>query len=116
MAAQCTGMNRGLTSVAQDVELNVKVGEDINYNVNVEGATAYKANLRVDTALPEGLEFDDGALTGKLDHVGLYRVDVIATTANGKKAVKIVINVAPEDSDQEHELGKRLLLRPLRLV
>ena len=104
MAAQCTGMNRGLTSVAQDVELNVKVGEDINYNVNVEGATAYKANLRVDTALPEGLEFDDGALTGKLDHVGLYRVDVIATTANGKKAVKIVINVAPEDSEYNEDL------------
>ena len=104
MAAQCTGMNRGLTSVAQEVEINAKVGEDINYNVEVSGATAYKANLRVDTALPEGLEFDNGALTGKLDHVGLYRVDVIATVGNSKQAVKLIINVTPNDSEYDEDL------------
>ena len=81
-----------------------KVNEDINYDVSVDGATAYKANLRVDTALPEGLEFDDGNLSGKLAHVGLYRVDVIATVGNAKKAVKIVINVTPDDNEYSDDL------------
>ena len=86
-------MNRGLTSVAQDVELNVKVNEDIDYDVNVEGATEYKANLRVDTVLPEGLEFENGNLSGKLAHVGLYRVDVIATVGTWIWYVKNCLNV-----------------------
>ena len=103
MAAQCTGMNRGLTAVDKEVELTYKINEDIDYEVEVEGATSYKANLRVDTSLPEGLEFDDGYLTGKLAHVGLYRVDVIATIEDGnnvtKKAVKLIINVVPDESE-----------------
>ena len=104
MAAQCTGMGRGLTGVDSEVEINAKVNEDINYNVDVAGATEYKANLRVDTVLPEGLEFEDGALTGKLAHVGLYRVDVIATVGSSKKAVKIVINVVPDEAEYNEDL------------
>ena len=104
MAAQCTGMNRGLTPVVDEIQIDAKVNEDINYDVEVDGATEYKANLRVDTVLPEGLEFKDGNLSGKLAHVGLYRVDVIATTASGKKAVKLVINVAPDEAEYNEDL------------
>jgi hypothetical protein len=104
MAAQCTGMNRGLTPVIDEIQIDAKVNEDINYDVEVDGATEYKANLRVDTVLPEGLEFKDGNLSGKLAHVGLYRVDVIATTASGKKAVKLVINVAPDEAEYNEDL------------
>ena len=104
MAAQCTGMNRGLTGVDKEVQINAKVNENIDYDVEVDGATEYKANLRVDTALPEGLEFSDGKLSGKLAHVGLYRVDVIAVTSSGKKAVKLVINVVPDEAEYNEDL------------
>ena len=105
MAAQCTGMNRGLTPVDSEMEVTVKVNEDIDLDVEVDGASEYKANLRVDTVLPEGLEFNEfGNLTGKLAHVGLYRVDVIATVGNAKKAVKVVINVIPDEAEYNEDL------------
>jgi hypothetical protein len=105
MAVQSEGFSRGITKVAEGDEriIDVKLGEDINYSIDKSGATAYKLNYRVD--LPEGLEFDEnGNLSGSLDHVGLYRLDVIATVGSSKAGIKLLINVSPEESEYDENL------------
>ena len=99
-----------MVEVADEIQLNYKPGQQFSYKIAnpnvgdeeepVEFETAeYKLNDRI--VLPEGVEFDDqsGELFGAIEHVGLYRVDIILTNANGQKvAVKLVINVAPKVS------------------
>ena len=101
MAVHSSGMYKGLTLAGDAVELTYNVGESINYDVEVSGATGYRLNDRID--LPEGLEFDNGNLSGKIDHVGLYRIDVIADGST-KKAVKLLINVVPAESEYQEGL------------
>ena len=104
MAVQSSGFARGITKVADGDEkvLEFKLGEDVNYQVEKSGATAYKLNYRVD--LPEGISFENGVLSGKFNHVGLYRIDVIATTGSGSAGIKLLINVVPEESEYDENL------------
>ena len=107
MASQCEGFRRGITKVAEGDEkvLNYLLGEQVNYEVEKEGFTEFRLNDRVE--LPEGFEFENGVLSGKFEHVGLYRVDIIATNDEGEKAgIKLIINVAPKESEySDHQNG-----------
>ena len=102
MAVHSSGMFSGLTIADDPVELTYNIDQDINYDVEVAGATEYKLNDRIE--LPEGLEFDNGNLSGKISNVGLYRIDIIATVGNTKKAVKLMINVVPAESEYQEGL------------
>lgn len=100
MASQCEGFSRGLTDVANNIELTLKVGEEFSQDISIDGASSYKVNARID--LPENVTFDGdtGVLSGKIDHVGLYRIDIIG---NGK-AVQVVINVVADEADFDEDL------------
>ena len=92
--------------VASEKELNFKPGQEFSYQIvnptiededgESEFSTAsYKLNDRV--VLPEGVEFDaeNGVLSGSIEHLGLYRIDLILTDNNNQKvAVKLVINIS----------------------
>ena len=102
MAVHSSGMFKGLTIAGDAVELTYKIDEGISYDVEVEGATEFKLNDRIE--LPEGLEFDNGSLSGKISHVGLYRIDVIATVGSSKKAVKLLINIVPDEAEYDENI------------
>ena len=99
MAVNSAGMFKGLTSVADTREFTYKVGEEFSIDTTIDNATEYKVNARID--LPEGVEFDEsGVLSGKINHVGLYRIDIIG----GSQALQLVINVVPEDAEYDENL------------
>ena len=104
MAVHSSGMFSGLTIADDPVNLTYNIDQEINYDVEVSGATEYKLNDRIE--LPEGLEFEDGNLSGKISHVGLYRIDIIATVGSTKKAVKLMINVVPDEAEYQEGLMK----------
>ena len=86
-------------------EYTFKPGEDIDIDVelpNSEAADSMRINQRCD--LPEGLVFNDGNLSGKIAHVGLYRIDVIANVGSTRKAVKLVINIVPDEAEYDENL------------
>ena len=100
MAVHSSGFKRGLTPVADTKVLDVKIGEEFSEDINFGGHSEYKVNYRCD--LPEGVELlSDGTLSGKIDHVGLYRIDLIA---DGQEALQIVINVTPNESEYDENL------------
>ena len=101
MAINCTGMARGITKVSAQHDLTYKVGEDVDFDVEVDGASSYRLNQRVD--LPDGIEFENGNLSGKFEKVGLYRIDIIAE-GGSKSAVKLLINVVPNESEYDENL------------
>ena len=96
MAVHSAGVFRNLTVVAEEGEITAKLGEDFSYDIETQ-ADEYVVNDRIE--LPEGVTFENGTLSGKIDHVGLYRIDVIAISGSTKQAVKIVVNVVPDDSE-----------------
>ena len=108
MSVHCTGQYRGLTQVIDTVELEYKLGEDINYQVKLpEGdyfADAYRLNNRIE--LPEGLTFEDGVLSGKVDHVGLYRIDVICSGGQKEYAIQLLLRVSPDSAEYDEDYMK----------
>ena len=107
MAVQSSGFDSTMIKVADGDEriINATLGEQFSYSINKSGATAYKLNYRVD--LPEGIEFNNGVLSGEFKHVGLYRVDVIATVGSNKAGIELVINVAPDESEYDETVMTR---------
>ena len=108
MASQCEGFRRGITKVAEgDARvIDVKLNEQVSYAIDKSGATEYKINDRVD--LPEGFTFENGTLSGQFKHVGLYRVDVIATVGSSKAGIKLIFNVSPEESEYDETIMTRV--------
>ena len=107
MSIRCTGGNSGNSNfmlVAGEKELTYKVNEDINYKVELTG-TAYRLNQRV--VLPEGLALnaETGVVSGKLAHVGLYRIDIIV---NEQQAFKLVINVVPDEAEYDETIMEQI--------
>ena len=108
MSIRCTQGNSNdsnFTLVDNTQEVEYKVGESIDIDAQLsDGSTAdsYRINQRCD--LPKGLTFNNGNLSGKIDEVGLYRIDIIAETGNTRKAIKIVIAVVPDDSEFDDNL------------
>ena len=107
MASQCEGFRRGITKVAEGDEkvINATLGE-FSYQVEKTGATEFKVNDRV--TLPEGFTFENGVLAGEFKHVGLYRVDIIATVGSSKAGIKLLINVVPNESEYNESLMTRV--------
>ena len=106
MAVNSSGVDRNMLKVEDSNvhELNYKAGEDIQYDIDVQ-ADSYKLNNRIE--LPEGLTFENGSLTGKFANIGLYRIDVIATSGSNKIPVRLVINVTPNESEYNEDLMER---------
>ena len=108
MSIRCTGgnsNNSNFTLVNNTMEYEYKVGEQINLDVELadgEQADSMRLNQRVD--LPKGLTFDNGTLSGKIDEVGLYRIDIIANVGSARKAIKVVLNVVPDDAEFKDDL------------
>ena len=117
MFIRCTGGNSNNSNFTQAVnfgssenpewakEYTFKPGEDIDIDVELPGgdsADSMRINQRCD--LPEGLTFNDGNLSGKLEHVGLYRIDVIANVGSTRKAVKLVINIVPDEAEYSEDI------------
>ena len=99
MAVHSSGFAKGLTPVTYATDFTFKVGEQFSEDVSFGSASSFKLNDRVD--LPEGVEFDEnGTLSGKIDHVGLYRIDIIGN----KEARKIVINIVPDEAEYDENL------------
>ena len=109
MSVRTTGTYRGMTQVGLEKELNYKLGEDINYDVELpsgfEGAEL-KINNRIE--LPAGLSFANGKLTGKINAIGLHRIDLIATNGSNKSAIKLLIRVTPNEADYKDDVMERL--------
>ncbi|MCQ2771961.1 MAG: glycoside hydrolase family 3 C-terminal domain-containing protein [Bacilli bacterium] len=102
MIVNSTAMQRGLTQVVGQTDVEVKVGEELNLEVklpdDVTSAT-YEINKRCE--LPAGVTFEDGVVGGKLSAVGLYRIDVVinAEYSDGSTkqiAYKFVIDAVDE--------------------
>ena len=108
MSIRCTAgnpNNSNFTLVNNEQEFEFKVGEDIDIDAELkDGASAdsYRINQRCE--LPEGLTFNDGNISGKINHVGLYRIDVIAESGNTRQAIKIVIRVVPDEAEFDENL------------
>jgi len=108
MSIRCTQGNSNdsnFTLVNNEQEFEFKVGEDIDIDAELQdGASAdsYRINQRCE--LPEGLTFNDGNISGKINHVGLYRIDVIAESGNTRQAIKIVIRVVPDEAEFDENL------------
>ena len=109
MSVRTTGTYRGMTQVGLEKELNYKLGEDINYDVELpsgfDGAEL-KVNTRIE--LPDGLSFSNGKLSGKINAIGLHRIDLIATKGNSKSAIKLLIRVAPDEAEYKDDVMERL--------
>ena len=89
-------------------EYTYKIGEDIDIDIelpNNEAADSMRINQRVD--LPKGLSFAGNNLSGKIEEVGLYRIDVIANVGSTRKAVKVVINIVPDEAEYNEDLMDR---------
>ena len=110
MAVQSTGFNgQGITKVAEGDEkvIEAELGE-FSYTVAKQGATQYRLNQRVE--LPEGFTFNEnGVLSGEFKHVGLYRVDIIATVGSSKAGIKLIINVSPAESEYDETIMTRVV-------
>ena len=103
MSIRCTAgnpSNSNFTLVNNSQEFEFKAGEDIDIDAELaEGTEAetFRLNQRCD--LPKGLTFDNGNISGKIQEVGLYRIDVIAESGNNRYAIKIVINIVPDETE-----------------
>ena len=102
MSANCTGQNRGLTKVVKINNVTKNANEDFNLEIemptNYSAYTNFRLNQRCE--LPEGVQLENGALKGKLQHLGLYRIDIIATNGNNQKvAVQYIIDIVPQESE-----------------
>ena len=108
MASQCEGFRRGITKVADgdEIHLQYKLGEQVNYQVTKANATGFRVNDRCD--LPEGFTFENGVLAGQFNHVGLYRVDIIADGSK-KAGIKLVIEVSPEEEEYDETIMERFV-------
>ena len=105
MYANCTKQAQGVTPAIADERIDVQVGKTVTVNTAdyvpeeyEDKDLVYSLNYRV--LLPEGISFDNGVLSGKFKHAGLFRVDVIGEyeDATGKtKAVafKFAFHVTP---------------------
>ena len=103
MAANCSGLNSGLKAVKDIQELTVKLGEDMSFDAELDGADSYEINYRIE--LPETVTFEDGTLSGKFEHVGLYRVDIIAKSGSSTLgAIRLLINVVPDEGEYDEDL------------
>ena len=99
MAVHSSGMFKGLTAVAETRELTFKVGQEFDEDVTFGGQSSYKINGRID--MPEGVEFNEsGRLSGKIEHVGLYRIDIIG----GNQALQLIINIVPDEAEYKDDL------------
>ena len=108
MSINCKGGNtNNYTLVADDgvKELSFTVGEAMSYNVSLSGASEYRLNQRI--VLPDGVTFSNGTLAGTFENVGLYRVDVIATVGSKRSAIKLLINIVPNESDYDESLMEK---------
>ena len=108
MASQCEGFRPGLTKVDADDSKVIEAGlGEFSYTVEKTGATTIKLNDRVD--LPEGIAYDENShvLSGEFKHVGLYRVDLVATVGDSKAGIKLVINVSPDESEYDETIMTR---------
>ena len=106
MASQCEGFRRGITKVADgdEIHLEAKLGEGFSYEVKKANATGFRVNDRCD--LPEGFTFNKGVLSGTFNHVGLYRVDVIADGST-KAGIKLIIEVSPDEAEYDETIMTR---------
>ena len=106
MAVHSAGFENKMVKVdlADVIELNYKQGEEFSYTVEKEGDL--KLNDRI--VLPEGVEFENGVLSGKIANVGLYRVDIIAINGSSKAAVELVINIAPDEAEYNEDLMEKI--------
>ena len=106
MASQCEGFRRGITKVADgdEIHLEAKLGEEFSYEVKKANATGFRVNDRCD--LPEGFTFNNGVLSGTFNHVGLYRVDVIADGST-KAGIKLIIEVSPDEAEYDETIMTR---------
>ncbi len=97
MGIHSTGQHRGLTQVVDEQNYEFVAGKKFKIDVEVEDRDLSEFKLNDRVVLPEGVEFNDGVLSGTFKNPGLYRVDVIATDSSGEKeqtvAVKLVIQV-----------------------
>ena len=109
MSCRTTGTNRGMTKVGLEKELTYKLGEDIAYDIELpegfEGAEL-KINDRIE--LPEGLEFVNDQLVGKIDVIGLHRIDLIATNGSNKSAIKLLIRIVPDEAEYSEDVMERM--------
>ena len=108
MSVHCTGQYRGLTKIELEDEPEFEVNKDFTYQIEIEnselGAHNFRVNDRIE--MPEGLELsEDGVLSGKVAHVGLYRIDVIFEDANnGKHAVQLLLRIVPNEAEYDEDL------------
>ena len=105
MYANCTKQAQGVTPAIADERIDVQVGKTVTVNTAdyvpeeyEDKDLVYSLNYRV--LLPEGISFDNGVLSGKFEHAGLFRVDVIGeyedTTGKTKAvAFKFAFHVTP---------------------
>ena len=108
MASQCEGFRRGITKVAEEDSKVIEAGlGEFSYVVEKQGATEIKLNDRVE--LPEGFTFANNTISGEFKHVGLYRIDLIATVGSDKAGIKLIINVAPEESEYDETIMTRVV-------
>ena len=64
----------------------------------------FTKKLKDRIVLPEGLKFENNKLTGSLAHVGLYRIDLVATSGSNKAGIKVLINIVPDEADLSEEI------------
>ena len=101
--------NSNFVLAANDgINKEYKVGEEFEISLwddipEEEYADQFKLNNRI--VLPEGVTFnaEEGVISGKIAHVGLYRIDVICDGGQHKFALKYVINVVPEEAELNEE-------------
>ena len=102
MYANCTATAKGVTMVTGQSNLAFQVGTEITLDVRADMAAAGKdsssatieMNYRCD--LPEGLTLEDGVISGTINKVGLYRLDVIVKNGSTVNAYKYVIEITPD--------------------
>ncbi len=109
MAVNCTGMQRGMTMVAGQQNVEVDITDDINLSVELPDGfdttnIQYALNKRCD--LPAGLTFEDGVITGKFQNVGTYYIDVIISNDKETIAYKFVIDVGAAPGGLEDDTSE----------
>ena len=104
MSINCTGQNRGLTKVVDVQNVSKKLGEEFTLNVLPSQYESYTPRLNQRCSLPEGVELENGALSGKLEHLGLYRIDLILESGSNKVAVQFIIDIVPAEEELSEEV------------
>ncbi|MCQ2087180.1 MAG: glycoside hydrolase family 3 C-terminal domain-containing protein [Bacilli bacterium] len=133
MCLNSTAMQRGMTQVVGQTDAVVKVGEAVEYDVvadleaknvkagssvdvyNSSNSKSSKTISTIDSVelnnrceLPDGLELEDGVISGAFEHVDLGRIDVVinvtfSDNSKGKIAYKYVIDAIPVGLPDDYE-------------